>query len=61
MALMPKISPLKIPQSIVKTPTTTSIQLRTTSTAVEFDMIMTVHTTTHPTPLSSWSRSGKAK
>ena len=33
--------------TIVKTPTTTSIQLKTTSTAVVFDTIMTVHT--HPT------------
>ena len=32
---------------VVKTPTTTSIQLNTTSTAVGFDTIMTVHT--HPT------------
>ena len=32
---------------IVKTPTTTSIQLKKTSTAVGFDMIMTLH---HPTP-----------
>ena len=37
--------------NIVKTPTTTSIQLKKTSTAVGFDTIMTVHTTppTHPT------------
>ena len=34
-------------EEIVKTPTTTSIQLNTTSTAVGFDTIMTVHT--HPT------------
>ena len=33
---------------IVKTPTTTSIQLNTTTIDVGFDMIMTVHTT-HPT------------
>ena len=33
---------------IVKTPTTTSIQLNTTSTAVGFDTIMTVHTPPHP-------------
>ena len=32
----------------VKTPTTTSIQLNTTTIDVGFDMIMTVHTT-HPT------------
>ena len=36
-----------MPNNIVKTPTTTSIQLKTTSTAVGFDTIMTVHT--HPT------------
>ena len=34
--------------NIVKTPTTTSIQLNTTTIDVGFDMIMTVHTT-HPT------------
>ena len=38
-------------RNIVKTPTTTSIQLNTTSTAVGFDTIMTVHTTPpHPPP-----------
>ena len=31
-------------QNFVKTPTKTSIQLNTASTAVGFDMIMTVHT-----------------
>ena len=34
---------------IVKTPTTTSIQLNTTTIDVGFDMIMTVHHPTHPT------------
>ena len=34
--------------AIVKTPTTTSIQLKTTSTAVGFDMIMTLHHHHHP-------------
>ena len=32
--------------NIVKTPTTASLQLKTTSTAVGFDTIVTVHT--HP-------------
>ena len=36
--------------NIVKTPTTTSIQLKKTSTAVGFDTIMTVHTTPSTTP-----------
>ena len=33
---------------IVKTPTTTSIQLKATSTAVGFDTIMTLHHHHHP-------------
>ena len=37
-----------LPLKIVKTPTTTSIQLNTTTVDVGFDMIMTVHH--HPTP-----------
>ena len=35
---------------VVKNPTTISIQLNTTSTAVGFDTIMTVHTPTPPHP-----------
>ena len=34
--------------NIVKTPTKTSIQLKATSTAVEFDTIMTLHHRHHP-------------
>ena len=39
--------------SIVKTPTTTSIQLITTTIDVGFDTIMTVHTTTNFTTRNS--------
>ena len=35
-------------KNIVKTPTTTSIQLKATSTAVGFDTIMTLHHHHHP-------------
>ena len=37
-------------EQVVKTPTTTSIQLNTTSIEVGFDTIMTVH---HPPPRNS--------
>ena len=36
--------------NVVKTPTTASIQLNTTTIDVGFDTIMTVHTPPHPTP-----------
>ena len=40
---------------IVKTPTTTSIQLKTTLTAVGFDVIMTLHTPPQPTQQELYS------
>ena len=44
---------LYIPKQIVKTPTTTSMQLKTTSTEVGFDTIMTVHHHHHHPPRNS--------
>ena len=44
----------------VKTPTTTSIRLNTTTIDVGFDMIMTVHHPTPPTTQELYSSSGEA-
>ena len=57
-----QVNILNIGKYFVKTPTTTSIQLNSTSTEVGFDVIMTVHTPPPPPhpDRNSTAKSGKS-